>query len=553
MNDLSKDLLDKIKNLYEQKKFSKLETTIENIKNFEGLPTNLQMIYAVSKALNPKSKIQDFKKSAFFFEKIFLNDQTNLEPLYNFIIVSLKANMHLRLNNLLEEVYKKHETDLKILEGLSKANFFLGNMVKATSYYEKLSNLTPDSSNNWTKFLGSINYHQNLQQDQYLNYCKKFDKISKPPSPVKNKVLKKKSIINLGFFSPDFKVHSVSFFLKDIINEDENKRFKFTAFSNLPPSQYDSLTNELRKKFDNWEDISGLSDEQFIQLCVKKDIDILIDLAGFTNNNRINAFRARCAPIQILWLGYCNSLGIKNMDYIVADKNLIKENEKNLYSEKIIYMPEIWNVLSKPKNLPDINLNISKNNKIFTFGSLSNFQKISSETIKVWSKILNNTNSKLILKSSVNNSDDLIKNLKEKFLNENVNLNKIEFFDRVENQKKHLEFYNKFNLTLDTFPYPGVTTTFESILMGKPVLTMKGNNFNSRCGESINKNLGLENFIANDESDYYKKALEFYENHNKIEKIGSDLRDQALSSPLLDAKNFSKNFYNKLHEIYTSH
>ena len=553
MNDLSKDLLDKIKNLYEQKKFSKLETTIENIKNFEGLPNNLQMIYAVSKALNPNSKIQDYKKSAFFFEKIFLSDQTNLEPLYNFIIVSLKANMHLRLNNLLEEVYKKHETDLKILEGLSKANFFLGNMVRATLYYEKLSNLTPNSSNNWTKFLGSINYHQNLQQDQYLNYCKKFDKISKPLSPVKNKVLKKKNIINLGFFSPDFKVHSVSFFLKDIINEDENKRFKFTAFSNLPLSQYDSLTNQLRKKFDNWEDISGLSDEQFIQLCVTKDIDILIDLAGFTNNNRINAFRARCAPIQILWLGYCNSLGIKNMDYIVADKNLIKENEKNLYSEKIIYMPEIWNVLSKPKNLPDINLNISKNNKMFTFGSLSNFQKISSKTIKVWSKILNNTNAKLILKSSVNNNDDLIKNLKEKFLNENVNLNKIEFFDRVENQKKHLEFYNKFNLTLDTFPYPGVTTTFESILMGKPVLTMKGNNFNSRCGESINKNLGLENFIANDESDYYKKALEFYENHNKIEKIGSDLRDQALSSPLLDTKNFSEIFYNKLHEIYTSH
>ena len=553
MNDLSKDLLDKIKNLYEQKKFSKLETTIENIKNFEGLPTNLQMIYAVSKALNPNSKIQDYKKSAFFFEKIFLSDQTNLEPLYNFIIVSLKANMHLRLNNLLEEVYKKHETDLKILEGLSKANFFLGNMIRATSYYEKLSNLTPNSSNNWTKFLGSINYHQNLQQDQYLNYCKKFDKISKPLSPVKNKVLKKKNIINLGFFSPDFKVHSVSFFLKDIINEDENKRFKFTAFSNLPPSQYDSLTNELRKKFDNWEDISGLSDEQFIQLCVKKDIDILIDLAGFTNGNRVNAFRGRCAPIQILWLGYCNSLGVENMDYIIADKNLIKKNEKNLYSEKIIYMPQIWNVLSKPKNLPEIDLNISKNNKTFTFGSLSNFQKISSETIKVWSKILNNTDSKLILKSSINNSDDLIKNLKEKFLNENVNLNKIDFYDRVENQKVHLEFYNKFNLTLDTFPYPGVTTSFESILMGKPVLTMKGNNFNSRCGESININLGLDYFIANDENDYYNKALGLIKNYNKIEKIGNNLRNQALGSPLLDIQSFSKNFYDKLHEIYTSH
>ena len=553
MKILTNDTKIKIKKLFDEKKYSKLETFLENLKNLNHLPTSIQMIYAVSKALNPKSNIQDYRKSAFFFEKIFLSDQTNLEPLYNLIIVSLKANMHYRLNNLLEEVYKKHETDLKILEGLSKANFFLGNMVKATSYYEKLSNLTPNSFNNWTKFLGSINYHQNLQQDQYLNYCKKFDKISKPLSPVKNKILKKKNIINLGFFSPDFKIHSVSFFLKDVINNDDNKRFKFTGFSNLPPPLYDSLTNELRKKFDYWEDISGLSDEQFIQLCAKKDIDILIDLAGFTNGNRVNAFRGRCAPIQILWLGYCNSLGIKNMDYIIADKNLIKENEKNLYSEKIIYMPEIWNVLCKPKNLPDIDLNISKNNKYFTFGSLSNFQKISSETIKVWSKILNDTNAKLILKSSVNNSDDLIKNLKEKFLNENVNLNKIEFFDRVDNQKKHLEFYNKFNLTLDTFPYPGVTTSFESILMGKPVLTMKGNNFNSRCGESINKNLGLENFIANDESDYYKKALEYFENRSKIEKIGNDLRSHALSSPLLDAKNFSKNFYNKLHEIYTSH
>ena len=296
-----------------------------------------------------------------------------------------------------------------------------------------------------------------------------------------------------------------------------------------------------------------MSDEKFIELCVKNDIDILIDLAGYTNGNRVNVFRARCAPIQILWLGYCNSLGIQNMDYIFADKNLIKKDEENLYSEKVIYMPDIWNCLSNPKNLPEIDLSVSKNNEIFTFGSLSNFQKISSQTIKVWSKILNNSNSKLILKSSINNSDHLKENLKQKFLNENVSPNKIEFFDRIENQNKHLEFYNKFNLTLDTFPYPGVTTSFESILMGKPFLTMRGNNFNSRCGESINLNLGLNNFVANDENDYYEKAIEFYKEPNKIEKIGEDLRKHALSSALLDTKNFSKNFYDKLFEIYTSH
>ena len=553
MKILTNDTKIKLKKLFEEKKYSKLESLLENFKNLEDLPINFQMIYAVAKALNPKSKVKDYKKSAFFFEKIYLNDKSNLEPLYNLIIVSLKANIYLDLNKHLEEAYQKNKNDLKILEGLSKVNFFLGNMIKATYYYEKLSNLTPNSVNNWTKFLASINYHQNIQQDKYLNYCKKFDQISRPFSVVKNKILKKKKIINLGFFSPDFKTHSVTFFLKDIINTDIERRFKFISFSNLPPSQYDNLSFELKKKFDDWHDVSNLSDEKFIELCVKNDIDILIDLAGYTNGNRVNAFRARCAPIQILWLGYCNSLGIQNMDYIFADKNLIKKDEENLYSEKVIYMPDIWNCLSKPKNLPEIDLSVSKNNEIFTFGSLSNFQKISPQTIKVWSKILNNSNSKLILKSSIHNSDHLKENLKQKFLNENVSPNKIEFFDRIENQKNHLEFYNKFNLTLDTFPYPGVTTSFESILMGKPFLTMRGNNFNSRCGESINVNLGLNNFIANDENDYYEKAIEFYKEPNKIEKIGEDLRKHALSSTLLDTKNFSKNFYDKLFEIYTSH
>ena len=113
MNDLLKDLLVKIKNLYEQKKYSKLETIIENLKNLEDLPVNLQMTYAASKALNPKSKIKDYKKSAFLFEKIYLKDKSNLEPLYNLIIVSLKANMFSHLNLYLEEAYKKRVNDEK--------------------------------------------------------------------------------------------------------------------------------------------------------------------------------------------------------------------------------------------------------------------------------------------------------------------------------------------------------------------------------------------------------------------------------------------------------
>ena len=112
----------------------------------------------------------------------------------------------------------------------------------------------------------------------------------------------------------------------------------------------------------------------------------------------------------------------------------------------------------------------------------------------------------------------------------------------------HLNLYNKANIALDTFPYPGVTTSYEAILMGLPVLTMKGFNFNSRCGESINKNIEMDDLIAKNEQDYLDKAI-LLTQENLDEKYGVDLRNKALDSPLFDTDQFTKDFENLLNEI----
>ena len=552
MSDLLKDLTVKVINLYRQKKYSKLERALEKFKNLRDLPRSLQMTYAVSKVINPKSRNYDYKKAAIIFEKIYNKDKSNLEPLYNLIIANIKANRFSYLNLYLKNIYDQNKKDVKIIEGLSKTNFFLGNMINATRYYHELILLMPNFIDCWSKFLASFNYHQNITQKEYLNHCKKLDSLPKIKSSIQKLNVKKK-IINLGFFSSDFRKHSVSYFLKDIFTEIDQEKFKLFAFSNLSPEQYDDVSFELKKKFNVWEDVSNFSDEEFLNLIVKNDIDILIDLAGFTSGNRINAFRARCAPIQISWLGYCNTLGIENMDYLISDYNLIKENEEYLYSEKILRMPKIWNALSKPKNMPNINIKFLEKGENFTFGSLNNFQKISDKTIEVWSKILNSTNSKLVLKSSVNDNEDLKNNILKKFEDYKVDLKKIIIFDRVESNFDHLNFYNRFHLTLDTFPYPGVTTSFESVLMGRPVLVMKGNNFNSRCGESININLGLNDFNSNDEIEYYEKAINFSKDFNILDSFGDELREKALKSPLFDVKNFSKDFNNLLLNVLNNH
>ena len=188
--------------------------------------------------------------------------------------------------------------------------------------------------------------------------------------------------------------------------------------------------------------------------------------------------------------------------------------------------------------------------KIFTFGSFNNFQKISSKTIEIWSKILNNTNSRLVLKNSITDNEEVKQNLREKFIFNKVKAEQIHILDFQKDRLDHLSLYNDIDLALDTFPYNGVTTTFESVLMGVPVLTLKGFNFNSRCGESINKNLKLENFIAESYDDYYSKALDFYENLEYLKNLRKVLRSNAISSPLFDNKNFALIFSKKVKKIW---
>jgi protein O-GlcNAc transferase len=455
------------------------------------------------------------------------------------------------LKDFLEKIYKNFPNDLKINEGLSKVNFYLGNTILATKYYKKILEINPNNQDFWSKFLASNNYSQVYSQEEYLVWCRKFDNISKPKVISEIKV-KKKDKINLGFVSSDFRSHSVGFFLKDVIVKINKNKFNLFAYNNLVLDPLDGLSKEIKSFFNGWTDAYKLKDKDLIDKIRNDNIDILIDLSGYTQGNRINIFKARSAPIQISWLGYCNSLGLENIDYLIADPYLIPENEYSLYTEKIIEMPKIWNALAVPKKIPNVSLE-NFNGPSFDFGCLNNFQKISDRTVEIWSLIMNKTKANLVLKSSTVSNDDLSKNLIRKFEKHKVDIKRLKIFQRVKGQNQHLEFYNKFHMSLDTFPYPGVTTSFESVLMGKPFLTLAGNNFNSRCGKSINLNLGLDEFIAKSEDDYIEKALYFYQNPGYLFEIVKNLRTKALASSLFDTSNFTKSFTSILQNIYKNH
>ena len=175
-----------------------------------------------------------------------------------------------------------------------------------------------------------------------------------------------------------------------------------------------------------WYDVAEYSDDDLVTFLRSLNLDILFDLSGFTSGNRFEVIARRCAKVQIEWLGYNNTLGIKNLDYLIADKNLINENEFNLYKEKILFLPKIWNVFAPPEILPDIELEEKNNNTIFTFCSFNNYQKISNRTVNVWSQILKHTNSQLLLKTShAGDIVDLKNNILDKFINNGVSTDQI--------------------------------------------------------------------------------------------------------------------------------
>ena len=391
-------------------------------------------------------------------------------------------------------------------------------------------------------------FDQEWSQSEFYNYGKFLDKNLNVIPQDRLVAISQVSGLKtrIGFLSSDIiEGHSITYFLKTVLlNYDKNK---FEVILILNNSKEDKSTENFRNLVDETINISKLSNVDAVNQVRELKLNIIVDLMGYTSTQRIELFKNRMAKTQVIWMGYCNTTGLENMDYIISDPNLIHKDEEKFYSEKVIYLPNIWNThcgfdFERKENPPPF-----VNNKYFTFGSFNNFDKINPEVVSTWSKILKKVNnSKLLLKTSSKRL--ATKRLEELFKKEDV-LESVKFIDRAEKFNDHLDNYNLIDIALDTFPYNGVTTSFEAIWMGVPVLTMSGYNFNSRCGESINKNLNKEQLIAKDEDDYIQKIVNLTKNTDEYINLRKSVFLDALKSPLFNTEDYSKSFFESLRKI----
>ena len=556
---IDKKVEEKIKNLFLNKKYEEVIKFSEKYTVPYKRPSSLSNLIGISKIVKKNISETEVQSALDLFEETYLNDKKGphgLNGIIHLITILLQFSKKYenlsRYLSLTTKYYLESEKNFKQNENFLRSSFLL---FKYLLNHKKLKEIIKYilTTNNKSKVLRTWciifnNYFYDWSQKDYYEQTKLnaqyFTKYN--VSKIDFKEIDKNKKINIGFVSPDFDLnHSTIFFLKSVLKNINKEKFRVFIFSFAKKRADDLSQNELRKLADKWFDFENVDNQQAINLIQENKIKILVDLMGYTSPNRLEIFNSRVCPIQISWLAYCNTTGLDEVDYIISDKNLILDGEENYYSEKVLKLPEIWNTHFGFNYDRKYNELKNSNNSSFTFGSLNNFQKISKETIEVWSSILKKSEKySLILKSS-EFCDYTI--LMEQFRDQGVN-HQIKILDRknFKDKQDHLELYKEIDLALDTFPYNGVTTTFEALWMNVPVLVLKGFNFNSRCGESIIKNSGLDYFIAKDKNDYIEKALNLAENKDQLKTYRKKIYDNILSTPLFDSKKFTENFQNLL-------
>ena len=544
-----------LETLFTEKKYEEVIKISEEKINQNEIPASLSNLIGVCKILKKERSLEDVSSALTYFEGAYIKGKktihglNGLTHLISIGLQFLKENRNLSRFILKaekfylesESLFKKNEIFLS--SGLSLYSHLLDEKKQKEIFNEILNSASKSKVLRSTCLFEKNYFNDWSQKNHFENAIINSKYFSKLEVKTINKLsYNQNEKINLGFVSCDFeRNHSIIFFIKDTIKHLDKKRFRIHLFSFAKENTKDESQNDLKNLSDEWFNLNQLDNQKVVNLIQKKKINILFDVMGFTNPNRLEIFNSRVAPIQISWLAYCNTIGFETIDYIMIDKNLVIKDEEKFYLEKVIRLPKVWNshagfnLKAKYNKLP------CEKDEIFTLGSFNNFRKISVETVDTWSSILQSvSNSRLILKSSTFCDTNF---LLDKFKKNGVE-NKVKILDKVNFHKKkdHLELYNKVDLALDTFPYNGVTTTFEALWMNVPVMVLKGYNFNSRCGESIIKNTKIDYLIASNRKEYIQKVIFLSQNRKKLNEMRRELYDEVLSTPLFDTKSFAKDF-----------
>jgi len=358
--------------------------------------------------------------------------------------------------------------------------------------------------------------------------------------------------IKVGYYSPDFREHAIAHLITELFELHDKNHFELFGFYFGPPDS-SKMHKRVSFAFNKFIDVRLESDKDIALMSREIGIDIAVDLAGFTGLARTDIFAYRAAPIQVNYLGYPGTMGAEYIDYIIADPTLIPSKSQQHYSEKVVYLPNSYQVNDRKRVIADKvftrkELGLPKEG--FVFCCFNNIYKITPSTFDGWVRILKAVNGSILW--LLEDNPIAVLNLRKEAQFRGLDPNRLVFAKKI-NSSQHLARHRVADLFIDTLPYNAHTTASDALWAGLPVLTCVGESFASRVAASLLNAIELPELITTTQEQYEATAIELANNPEKLKDIKYKLERNRLTTALFDTPRFTKHIqaaYRQMYETY---
>jgi protein O-GlcNAc transferase len=460
-----------------------------------------------------------------------LRQALRIQPTYIEALLSLSAVLNEQ--NRLSEARGAASTALQIDPRCSRAHVHLGSihnslgdLKAATIHYRRARELDPANLGSWSSELYCLAHDAEMEPEAVFLAHKAFGEHveascrSQLVHHVNDRDPERR--LRVGVLSGDFRDHPVARFLEPVWRELDPSRIQLIAYDTNPAA--DAMAQRLRAMVHTWVDVSRLSDESLTARIRTDGIDILIDHSGHTARNRLGVFARKPAPVQVMWVGYPGTSGLRAMDYHLVDPELAPPGRlDHLFTEHLAYLPSRL-AFSKPEPLPEVTASPLVQNSYITYGSFSRMNKLGDHVIALWVEILRRVDTSRLVIGAVTDQG-VASALQAHFVRGGIAPERITFLPRMD-MSGYLDAHGQIDLLLDAFPWASATTAHFGLWMGVPTLTLAGGSLPARLGASTMAAAGLNEFVAESEAEYVEIATQYATRHDELQHIRLTLRSR---------------------------
>ena len=427
----------------------------------------------------------------------------------------------------------------------------IGQIDQAIACYQRALQLRQDYFEAHSNLLFALNYSTSHTPSFNLEQASDFGRIASKKSALRFTSWHspgQPEKLRVGLVSGDLRNHVVGYFLEAVLAHINPARVELIAYSTQ--HKEDELTARIRPYFSLWKSLSGKSDDDAARTIHADGVHVLLDISGHTAYNRLPVFSRKPAPVQASWLGYFATTGLAEMDYFLADETGLPETLRDQFTEAAWILPDTRLCFTAPDvDIPATPLPALSNGAI-TFGCFQNLTKVNDEVLTVWEKIFAALpNARLRMQCKQLAEQAQVEKLFQRLQQHGIRPAQVEL-QSASSRENYLAAHCEVDLILDTFPFPGGTTTCEALWMGVPTLTLAGESLLARQGASLLSAAGLPEWVATGKSDYISKAAALASDLPKLSMLRAGLRRQVLASPLFDAPRFARNFEEALRGMW---